>query len=592
MDNDRDLDIDLPDEVIYFLRYFKEMIEEQSVTEILALYEHGFTELTEKFFSEKMWPEDKIVEKVVGTDNDLFIILYKELYYRDLYTRMQRGPSLIHRYESYMNYSKLFSEILRTKEINDKTVPNEPIALQLPNIWLWDIIDEFVYQFQAFCLYKANPSKRSAEEIEDLIELEQTQNAWNIYPVLNILYSLLTKSQINEQLKAIREGGNPDDVADEFGRSDLYFKLGYFSLIGLLRTHVLLGDYHQALQTVEYLDMDPKGLHNQVPSCLVTLYYFVGFSHMMMRNYAEATKIFINCLLYIHRTQNMQQQLQQQNQQRNKAGKYDVIGKTNEQLYHLLTICLTLQPQRIDDSIQTQLQDKFSERMFRMANGDIDEFRSAFQQGCPKFLSPTTVVYEGANIAKEPLIRQCAAFLEGIESQISLPILRGYLKLYTTLPIQKLASFMDVQEHEMDIFTSKLLTYKMIVAELGKETIDRNDTTNDDFTDLDFYVDKDMIMIADTKVARRVGEYFIKQIINLRKRRLAINDKSKESSWLSKTKSKINPRTSKQWPEIKIEEILPPPPPKLEEEEEVKTIVSDKSLWERFFKELPEGTPV
>lgn len=28
---------------------------------------------------------------------------------------------------------------------------------------------------------------------------------------------------------------------------------------------------------------------------------------------------------------------------------------------------------------------------------------------------------------------------------------------------------------------------------------------------------QDMIMIADTKVARRVGEYFIKQIVNLRK---------------------------------------------------------------------------
>jgi len=40
----------------------------------------------------------------------------------------------------------------------------------------------------------------------------------------------------------------------------------------------------------------------------------------------------------------------------------------------LLTICLTLQPQRIDDSIQTQLQDKFSERMFRMANGFVDNF--------------------------------------------------------------------------------------------------------------------------------------------------------------------------------------------------------------------------
>lgn len=52
--------------------------------------------------------------------------------------------------------------------------------------------------------------------------------------------------------------GNPDDVANEFGRSPLYFKLGYFSLIGLLRTHVLLGDYHQALKTVENLELDPK----------------------------------------------------------------------------------------------------------------------------------------------------------------------------------------------------------------------------------------------------------------------------------------------------------------------------------------------
>jgi translation initiation factor 3 subunit L len=52
--------------------------------------------------------------------------------------------------------------------------------------------------------------------------------------------------------------GNPDDVADEFGRHSLYFKLGYFSLIGLLRTHVLLGDYYQALKTVENLELDPK----------------------------------------------------------------------------------------------------------------------------------------------------------------------------------------------------------------------------------------------------------------------------------------------------------------------------------------------
>ncbi|KHN84099.1 Eukaryotic translation initiation factor 3 subunit L [Toxocara canis] len=114
----------------------------------------------------------------------------------------------------------------------------------------------------------------------------------------------------------------------------------------------------------------------------------------------------------------------------------------------------------------------------------------------------------------EPLIRQCNAFLEGIESQIMLPILRGYLKLYTTLPTKKLASFMDVAECDYDSFIGKLLTFKMIVTELGKGSNDHGDI-DDSTTDLDFYVDRDMIIIADTKVARRIGEYFVKHIQKL-----------------------------------------------------------------------------
>lgn len=38
-----------------------------------------------------------------------------------------------------MNYQELFSEILNQNN-------NKPINLQLPNLWLWDIVDEFVYQ--------------------------------------------------------------------------------------------------------------------------------------------------------------------------------------------------------------------------------------------------------------------------------------------------------------------------------------------------------------------------------------------------------------------------------------------------------------
>ena len=68
-----------------------------------------------------------------------------------------------------------------------------------------------------------------------------------------------------------------------------------------------------------------QGLYNTVPSCLVTLHYFVGFSHMMLRNYGEATKLFINCLLYTQRTHQQQQHHHQQQGGHKKGAKYDVV---------------------------------------------------------------------------------------------------------------------------------------------------------------------------------------------------------------------------------------------------------------------------
>lgn len=66
------------------------------------------------------------------------------------------------------------------------------MPLSLPNKWLWDIIDEFVYQFQSFCQYRANPSKRGpGGDIEDLdVDLD---SIWNLYPVINILCKVISK---------------------------------------------------------------------------------------------------------------------------------------------------------------------------------------------------------------------------------------------------------------------------------------------------------------------------------------------------------------------------------------------------------------
>jgi len=113
------------------------------------------------------------------------------------------------------------------------------------------------------------------------------------------------------------------------------------------------------------------------------------------------------------------------------------------------------------------------------------------------------------NFSKEPTLLQSRVFMEEVKQQIMIPVLRGYLKLYTTMPVAKLASFVDVPENEL---ISSLLSFKHKMCDVSRNELGAED---DSTTDLDFYIDKDMIHVADTKVARRYGEYFIRHIQKL-----------------------------------------------------------------------------
>ena len=55
------------------------------------------------------------------------------------------------------------------------------------------------------------------EEQEDMLK----PSIWNVHAILNVLYSLVDKSQINQQLKQFNNGGNPEEVADDFSKDIL-----------------------------------------------------------------------------------------------------------------------------------------------------------------------------------------------------------------------------------------------------------------------------------------------------------------------------------------------------------------------------------
>uniref|UniRef100_A0A8C7V0W7 Eukaryotic translation initiation factor 3 subunit L n=1 Tax=Oncorhynchus mykiss TaxID=8022 RepID=A0A8C7V0W7_ONCMY len=436
---------DLIDQKVYELqanRVSSESIE-QKIYEIQDVYENSWNKLTDRFFKTSPWPEAEAIASLVGNDA-VFLILYKELYYRHIYAKVSGGPTLDQRFESYYNYCNLFNYILNA---------DGPAPLELPNQWLWDIIDEFIYQFQSFSQYRCKTAKKSEEEIEFL---RNNPKIWNVHSVLNVLHSLVDKSNINRQLEVYTSGGDPESVAGEYGRHSLYKMLGYFSLVGLLRLHSLLGDYYQAIKVLENIELNKK----------VHFHFFLLLQ----------------------------------------------INKQNEQMHGLLAIALTMYPMRIDESIHTQLREKYGDKMLRMQKGDLQVFEELFSFACPKFLSPVVPNYDNVhpNYHKEPFQQQLKVFAEEVQQQAQLSTIRSFLKLYTTMPVAKLAGFLDMTEQE---FRIQLLVFKHKMKNLvWTSGISALDGEFQSASEVDFYIDKDMIHIADTKVARRYGDFFIRQI--------------------------------------------------------------------------------
>lgn len=66
------------------------------------------------------------------------------------------------------------------------------VNMQLPNQWLWDMVDEFVYQFQSFCQYRAKMKNKTEQEIALLRQHDQViiKNSLDVF-ILYIPYCII-----------------------------------------------------------------------------------------------------------------------------------------------------------------------------------------------------------------------------------------------------------------------------------------------------------------------------------------------------------------------------------------------------------------
>lgn len=484
----------IPDVVQKFLLYFQQCLHDGNIYELHACYDNSFNKLTEKFYKNTNWPSPSAISSLINND-ETFLIFYTEVYYRHLYSRLQ--PTIDDRFQSYNNYCTLFNFILNSK--------NGPSNLELPVFWAWDIIDEFIYQFNSFSIYKSRVYKRNNPNDPELVVLKKNPEIWGSYSVLNVLYSLSNKASTIQQLKAAKSGQDPSLVAGEYGSKSLYKNLGYFSIIGLLRVHTLLGDFSLALKTIQDIQLNKKALLTKVNSCHFTTYYYVGFCYLMLKRYSDAIKAFSHILLFISRTKNI-------NQNANSNKQYDIVNKKSEQMYALLAMSVVLSPTRLDDVIHSQLREKYGEQIQKMTSGDLKVFEELFLFACPKFISP----FINAEGSGDAIHHHLKIFLIDAKNIVSTLNLKSYLNLYSTLDISKLSTLLDnkdVEELRSILLCFKLKNRQIKSTNNNASSDELLDGTSTNLSDIDISLENDLIHISESKGSRKFADWFIRNTI-------------------------------------------------------------------------------
>eukprot|EP01083_Nonionella_stella_P306935 1076922_1 len=150
MDRETSYDESVPGEVRKFVQRLARAIRDKNVYELLRLYSTEFPRLSQRFYTTSSWPRTKSVAEFADYD-DLTLYLYNELYFRHqhLHLELPAASDTAARLNYFMeecldcweNYINLFNVMIKQAE-------GDRLELDLPNQWLWDIVDMFVVQFQ------------------------------------------------------------------------------------------------------------------------------------------------------------------------------------------------------------------------------------------------------------------------------------------------------------------------------------------------------------------------------------------------------------------------------------------------------------
>ncbi|OWZ22230.1 Eukaryotic translation initiation factor 3 subunit E [Phytophthora megakarya] len=464
--DDKPADFLLPETVKSWFSHMYTHLISGNVAEMARLYDREFHNLTNNYFKQASWPEPSAVESLVDED-PTFLLLYRQIYFRHLFSRLQPGMDM--KVASWETYVAIFDGVL------DGSLDLDA----LPSQWVFDIVGEFVYQYQSYCQYRAKVATKGEQEIA-----AYTENLfiWDTSKVFGYLHALVRHSKIVEILKDEEGAQAPSPVIKE---------LGYFSLITLARAHVLFGDYYTSIKLLEPIDLLNKSsaqIYEKSPHCHVSVFYHMGFAQLMLEDFSAAIRSFSTIILQVNRNRNYY----------SRFADYEQLHKLTEKAMALLAIALFLCPgQRVNDQIHSLIREKYGDKQAKLQKGDISALTELFGFSCPKFILPAVAVKDEApvNRSAEASQRQQRAFNDMVARQQHIPAVRSYIKLYRSIDLEKLAAFRGV---DVELARAELMALKVSGSRLK--------------SDVHFFLNNNLVLIDEEASNQRTGEFFINHI--------------------------------------------------------------------------------
>jgi len=503
------------------------------------LYNTVLRELSAKYFATSPWPSPQSIASECNGD-PLFLAFYRELTHRHWHAVSR--PTLRDRMEGWDVYRELFDELLETAESDASPSTTQAKLFIIPE-WTFDILHEFVYQFQGFCQFRTtlyasankhnllggpgepNP-KAPHHVVENVAILKEAGDVWNVETVYQYL----------SRLVAI---GTSQKVPPAYQ----YF--GIFASVALSRLECLLSDYTGCLQAMapiventlvvqlpkpqlaadeeEASVYEPKTFSQVVHSVFaarISLTYHAGIAFLMVRRYKDAISMVGELCSYMQRGF--------KTGQLRKLPNSDQFFKNFDRMIALLALCTHLCPNsNLEESITKAIREKHGAQLSKEAYGEI------FVGCSPKFISPFLPDFSQPGLIMDNAVKHQVRLLEQNElaSQTTFRELRSFLKLYTSISVSKLEAFgidrktlvaLKLFSHQLESDTHSLAAESSSSSSTPYSTSDESSSvslswknaTPKSALDIHFYLEDDEIVhIDEAEKQRRFENYFLGQIV-------------------------------------------------------------------------------